>query len=68
MIFLWLDFSCGQAVDNFRGRKLFPDEMNGYCLDLNLGKCDRNCCTKDNTMKRFNKEMRNGNSVIVNKV
>ena len=42
------DFSCGQAVHNFQGRKVFPDEMNRYCLNLILGKCDRNCCTKEN--------------------
>ena len=42
------DFSCGQAVHNFQGRKVFPDKMNRYCLDLILGKCDRNCCTKEN--------------------
>ena len=46
--FLWLDFSCGQAVDNLRGWKLFPDEMNRYCVDLILVKCDRNCCIKEN--------------------
>ena len=47
-ISMWLEFSCGQAVDNVRGRKLFLDEMNRYYLDLILGKRDKNCCTKDN--------------------
>ena len=42
------DFSCGQRVDNFGGRKLFTDEMNRYCLNLILGRRDRSCCTKEN--------------------
>ena len=48
MIFLWVAFSCGKAVDNVRRRKLFHDEVNRYCLDLILGERDRNCCYKEN--------------------
>ena len=44
-----MDFSCGQAVDNLRGRKLVLNEMNKHCLDLILGtKGSGNCCTKEN--------------------
>ena len=36
------DCSCGKAVGNFRGRKLLFNEMNRYCLEVILGKRDRN--------------------------
>ena len=45
---LWLDFPCGWVINNWKGRKIFSDQMYRDCLDLILVRCDRNCSTFKN--------------------
>ena len=45
MIFLVFTFFCGLVVNELKGVEHFPGPMNRNCLDLILGRCNRDCCT-----------------------
>ena len=54
MVFLGVDFSFGQVVNNLKGKELFPDhdQINRKHLASIHGSRDRNCCTMENIRHR----------------